>query len=273
MPKENQLVKYEGESPKELILEAAANFEAIKQTGVDIANKMLDLAALFYHNRTQGYYKMLGYERWQDFVADPETGGYRSSTIRGLILIYRKYVVEMGADKPLLSSIGFSKLRIISPVVEADPDEWLAKANTLSKSDLILEVKEAQGESIELPATVPHHDQPPIYPGLCSSYSQYVTRQPCCVCDDPPPSDPAHWPVTQDPGDDPGNEEWKIPLCRECHSEFHRRGDLSFFKAYRRKIGRYLFGLILRPFKGEPHDPDDDGEYPEDPDYKEAQAL
>lgn len=262
MKKELPLVKYSDGVDPDLVLRASENTTRIRDLSVGIVEQMLELGQLFYENRTSGYYRILGFDTWREFLGQPDIG-YRESTVRGLMLIHRKYVLEMGVEKLVLSSIGFSKLRIVSPVVERDPAEWLAKANVLSKTDLRLEVAEAQGQEVgDFHPSNPSSELEYQTPLLLTCYSQAVTHSPCCVCGARPPSERAHWPLTKDPGDDPENLEWTIPLCTECHKEYHSKGDVTFFKNYKRKIGRYLFRLLLPIFNRESGSDQPDSENP-----------
>lgn len=225
---------------------ARDNVLQIQDLSISIVGQMLELGRLFYENRNGEYYKILGHDSWREFLGQPDIG-YRESTVRGLMLIHKKYVLKMGVEKPLLSAIGFSKLRIVSPVVERDPAEWLAKAEMLSKTDLRIEVMEEQGKdagSLQQPSES-SSDSGSINPLMLSDYPQFVRQSPCCVCGARPPSERAHWPITKDPGDTPENEAWVIPLCVNCHTEYHTAGDVTFFKSYKRKIGRYFFHLLL----------------------------
>jgi len=73
-----------------------------------------------------------------------------------------------------------------------------------------------------------------------AKYKEWVQSQPCCVCDRPPPSTFAHFPVTRARKD----EHWGIPLCGICHRE-QEDGGASWCWDYRRKWAKFLFDLII----------------------------
>jgi hypothetical protein len=93
-------------------------------------------------------YRILGYETFESYLGAPEVSIGRS-TAYSLIEIYNKLIEEKGLEIKLLSEIDYSKLLKIIPMSnQSDFGEWLEKAKTLSRSDLIDEIKELKGEEV-----------------------------------------------------------------------------------------------------------------------------
>lgn len=72
-----------------------------------------------------------------------------------LIRIYKFYIIEKGYKVSRLAPVGYTKLDMLVPVIksrEKEADDWLDKANLLSASDLIKEIKskdKSLGEILE----------------------------------------------------------------------------------------------------------------------------
>ena len=57
--------------------------------------------------------------------------------------VYKKYVLDLGLEPLSLVASGYTKLSMIAEQVDSDnAAEWLAKAETLSRSDIIRELKD-----------------------------------------------------------------------------------------------------------------------------------
>jgi hypothetical protein len=148
--------------------------------------------------------------------------------------IYDKFVEQLKIDVSLLSRIGHRNLQIISTVAEDDPEHWIAQAEQLSGSDLINEVRAYKGKAPLKPKR--KDDAEPE----AKSYAEYVEQTPCIVCGKK--SEKAHFPITRKAG---ASDDWVIPLCRKCHSEYHNIGVLTWFDKYRRNFAEYLYGKII----------------------------
>lgn len=232
-----------------VVTDAFRNFEAIKQKTMHLAENMLELGRLFFENKMNSYYKKLGYTTWTEFLGDPEVG-YAESTVRGLMLVYRKFVLAYRVPRDRLLSVGFSKLRTISPVVTADNrEELLDKAEALSRSDLRLEVLEIQtGEPQSHDISSLKHEAEPPPPHSQLTYYEYVKKHCNCInCPDRPCDEAAHWPRTAKRGQ-AEVANWFIPMCAECHQEYHL-DPFKFTWTYKANIARFLFGLVLPQFK------------------------
>lgn len=91
----------------------------------------------------QRLYIQHDYETFGEYIASV---GLDRSTVYRCIQVYEKFVEEYGLGTKQLAEIGYSKLCDIVPVVDDDnKDEWLAKAGSLSRSDLIEEIKAEKG--------------------------------------------------------------------------------------------------------------------------------
>ena len=136
--------------------------ERIKECRKEVATYFFELGKLFKEFRDDKLYKELDCESFTEFIADPEIS-FSRSTVYSFIEIYEKYTLQLKVSQEYLLDIGHAKLRIINPVVEENPDEWLGKAKALSRSDLISEVREHQGiPSIHLiPSALSSNTTPP----------------------------------------------------------------------------------------------------------------
>jgi len=194
---------------------AFSNYKEICDTARAVACNILELGRLFYDNHTNKYYKVLGYSSWREFLGDPDIG-YAESTVRSFVSIYKKYVLKLAVAPKLLTEIGHSKLQIISPVVESDPDKWLYEAKYLSKSDLIIEVRGEPTYKVTQPTK--EVGDTPQFPMTPDEYEAFVRTSPCCVCGRQAPSIPHHHPQKRTRTD----AWWKfVPLCGECHALYH----------------------------------------------------
>jgi len=60
-------------------------------------------------------------------------------------------------------------------------------------------------------------------------FLEYTRQQKCAVCLSAPPNDPHHL-VSRGAG---GSDRTAIPLCRDCHREYHNVGETYFEKSHR----------------------------------------
>jgi len=186
---------------KNLILEYA--------TGVN--KNLWLLAKSLKEMRDSKAYRLLDCHTFNEFLGQPEVG-LKHSAAYSLIRRYEIFVNHLKIPEPTLLAIDHSKLDIIAPVVEKNPDEWVGKAEHLSARDLINEVRKEQGRAEMVPATPP--EDRPVSPAP-DSYREYVRSKPCCACGTTP-AQYAHFPRTEAAGGTFG-----IPLCGECHYRFH----------------------------------------------------
>ena len=78
-------------------------------------------------------------------------------------------------------------------------------------------------------------------------YLYFVRHHKCIACDTPPPSDPAHWPITRGAG---SPDWWVIPLCRLCHESIHSEGILSWTGRNLRRLASYFYGELVTKLYG-----------------------
>jgi len=212
------------------------------------ANNLLELGKLFKTIRDEKLYKLLGADTFNEYCGFPEIS-FGRSTIYSFIHVHELYVLKLEYPPEQLSKIGHRKLQIISPVMkEGGKDnlilwEWVEKAEVLSESDLINEVRRVQGkpEMIPKPKEVENEN---IYPFSFNDYLDFVKNHPCIICGEKTP-DPAHFPRSKGGG---GKDTHRIPLCRKCHSESHQ-DPFDFLWLYKDKIFDYFYDMVLECFE------------------------
>ena len=201
---------------------AAKNYDDLLAAKYTIGANTLVVARLLKECRDNSYWKILRHESFEDFLGAPELG-FRRSKAYALIQLYELYVDKLKVPADRMLSIGTSKLSKIASRVESDVEGWLSKAETLSKSDLIIEL--GQGPGVKL-------SPPPL------------ASAPLTCINGCGPGEKSHFPVTRGAGGQEV-EDWWVPMCRKCHSEFHDN-PINFTWTYKRAWARYLYGLISR---------------------------
>jgi hypothetical protein len=241
----------EGAPPKltkEFGVRAHKNHEAIIRTGAVVTESFLVLGSLLKANRDEQFFRAYGHEKFAHFLGSPELGMSRSMAF-GLIQVHELYVQKLGRDTVELTKAGIAKLLTIAPVVESNPDEWLAKC-AMSRSDLKVEVDEARGiepkalpEKTETTETEEvEWDKVEIAVPSGHLYLEDTKHQQCCVCGESK-SEPAHFPITRGAGGE-AVKDMAIPLCRKCHDEYHADPKEWTWK-YRTQWAMYLYSLIF----------------------------
>ena len=222
---------------------AHTNRELIISHRKEIGKGFLVLAFLLKENRDNAYYKILGYDSFEEFLAEPDLA-FRRSTVYNLIHQYELYIQELKCNEDFLAEIGSRRLQIISPVVKTDPSLWLDRAKELTKSDLILEVREAQGKGGEREIETTIDTSMPVSPALPVNVKEYLERlkeEPCIICG-LRPVDLAHFPRTQKRG----AKDWEVlPLCRKCHSEQHLVGVDTWLAENKQSIFEWLYKKVI----------------------------
>lgn len=77
----------------------------------------------------------------------------RLRTAQKLIRVWQYYVLQMKLPTSRLALIGYTKLNLLVPVIQAkekEADEWLKKAILLTTKDLIMEIKQKDKSFEEL---------------------------------------------------------------------------------------------------------------------------
>jgi len=144
------------------------------------------------------------------------------SDARKCMNLYNFYIIEHGLQGSDIEDIHHERLLEAMKSIKKKPDrlfDYLEMCRELSWKDMINTVREARGLS-----SMPHPEAITSFPSGSS----------CIICG-ATPAEQAHWPITEKMGG-----KFTIPLCRECHSEYHQHGDVTFYDHYKRKIGEWL---------------------------------
>jgi hypothetical protein len=129
--------------------------------------------------------------------------------------LYRFFIQKLGLLSEDIEDIHYKRLLEISKVAtEKDIDYWLDDCRVLSWKDLINAVRGVQ----EKPP-MPLEKSPP-------------EDSPACILHPTRPAERHHWPQTKGAGG-----KSTMPLCRECHDEFHRHGAVTFWENHHLAIG------------------------------------
>ena len=135
----NKIVKQEDEGIK--IFTVHKRIIALKKQGMAT---FLELAVCLKSVRDNELYKKMDYETFEAYIGSPELG-FERGVVYKLIAIYEKFCKEFNVSPGTLMKIYWTKLREILPIVDKDNyEDWLDKAEHLSRSDLIEEIKETK---------------------------------------------------------------------------------------------------------------------------------
>jgi hypothetical protein len=223
-----------------LAMEAFELDERIRSCNVGIRAEFLRMAEMLTVMEDGNLYLLLDCPTFESYLGTLGPERDRSWLFK-LMRAYRLFSKKLSIPDDRLLEVGPTKLDIIAPVVnEGNVNEWLDKTE-LSKSDLINEVRKFRGKS---PLSPLPHSPNKGFPDLAKykTYLDYVRDQPCCVCG-ATPVDAHHFPLTRASAGREG-EEWTIPLCRACHTEYHT-DPVSWTSAYKHRWAAYIYGLIL----------------------------
>ena len=201
------------------------NYEKTVRTRAGLEGGFIVLGMLLKESQEDSLYKFLGYDSFNEYLGAPELG-FKRSTAYKLIGLISLFVDKLKIPETRLIGVGSTKLGAIAKVVENDVEGWLSKAEHLSKSSLDEEINGVSGrETIS----------PPLSPAPPSSMT--------CIngCG---PGEKSHFPVTRGAG---GKEveDWWVPMCRRCHSDFHTNPS-GWTWTNKRAWAKYLYGLINR---------------------------
>ncbi len=100
----------------------------------------IDMGKDLYELHQTNLFEVLGYKTFDAYVAAPDVnvGRRMAYMMKGC---YSTFVLLYEVDRDQLVRIGISKLDMIRPIVSGyDIEEWLCKAETLSRSDLGIEI-------------------------------------------------------------------------------------------------------------------------------------
>ena len=131
---------------------AFENCQNIINLKSNIGKDFLKLASLLITNHDNKYYKVLGYDTWEEFLAIPEISMSRSFAYK-LMQVRRVWIEEYNVSQENLACIDAEKLYLAGMVAtKKDYEEWLERARQLSRSDIRGLIK---GEEYEYKVTCP----------------------------------------------------------------------------------------------------------------------
>jgi hypothetical protein len=206
------------------------------------------------------YLKFHDSPSWKSYCGEI---GIPYSTFANYVRLYGIYGPDgLGIGQDRFTRIGPRKLLDMITVIQRDKSnevwadgsvgwnfgtqEWLAKAETLSESDLRMEINESLGRENkkhggtvegEKEAAGDMGDTPPT-PMTPTRYKKLVKAAPCCVCQKEGETTYAHWPRTKNRG------EFGIPLCGRCHRIQEDTAKSDWFRDNFVNISQWLDGLI-----------------------------
>jgi len=229
--------------------EAFRNRQEIIRQKSDIAGSFLNLGKLFHECHQNSYWKLLGHDSFEEFIADPEIA-FRRSTAYQYMALYRLFVLELGAGIDRLKAIGPHRLEIVKAALSdgrgeaarsdgrTNTDDLLEKAEHLSLSDLReetkIKVKVTGGAATASPRSLP---TPPRPVGL----DEYLLNGGCCLCGKP--AERSHYPRSRGAGAD--ENHW-LPMCRRHHRELHDGGVGTFTKTHNGELWAWAYALIRK---------------------------
>lgn len=220
--------------------------EEIKRIKAEIGKGYFLFGEMFKKIRDDKLYKLTGCQTFTEFIAQPEIA-FSHSTVYDYIAVYRVYIEELGINPEHIADITYSKLRRILLVVEKDPEEWLSKARTLSRSDLTMEVRESQGKPEKLDKsayTTP--DLPSARTGQ-RAYLKWVKQQERCIISGELEPIAHHFPRTKKRGGEA--EDWKrIPISMSEHTLSHSKPSAWLWER-RRAIFDWFYDTIAMLFE------------------------
>lgn len=140
------------QNPKNITPEQAFTIDGeIKELKKNLNGGFLLLAQKLKHVKDNEVFLTLGFDTFEEYIAQPELSFNRSSVYE-FIAIYEKFVLELGVQPAGLVLTDWSKLQVIRPYVNIDNvDEYIAKAASLSRSDLRKEIQEEKFKSLPKP--------------------------------------------------------------------------------------------------------------------------
>ena len=210
---------------------------AIHQCNLNVRANFLRMAELLVQMREERLYRSLDYDTFESYLGSLGAEGTRGWLYK-LIRAWEVFSKKMEIPDQTLIAIGPSKLDIIAPMAPAmmldehHKADWIGKAEELSKSDLINEVRECQKKPLlsSPPNSGFVSEQNTGTPDLIKS---------CIICGTTQ-VDAHHFPITRGAG---CPADWTIPLCRQDHQLFHQN-PREWLWENRRSWAKYLFGTI-----------------------------
>jgi len=104
----------------------------------------LVMGKILYEIQEDRLYEVLGYDTFEQYLADPELS-FKRSTAYNLKKIYKQWVLEYGYSIDELQDVGYDRLlKAGKMATKKTADEWLEKAKSLSRTDLEISTQEAK---------------------------------------------------------------------------------------------------------------------------------
>ena len=111
----------------------------------------LELGRELFEFERDKCYQTLNYHSFNSYLASSGVDISPRTAYR-LKAVYKKYVLEMELEPLTLVTAGYTKLSMIAEQVdENNVSEWIAKAETLSRADIIRELKDGDPDYKEPP--------------------------------------------------------------------------------------------------------------------------
>jgi hypothetical protein len=212
---------------------AHSNFEKTVYLKGEIARNFLTLGRLLKENVDNDYWKILGHDSFEAYVATPDMALSRSYAYQ-CVKLFKVYVEGMGGDEDALVRIGPSRLIALLPAVDetpvADYEILMSDAEHLSLSDLAEKYgKYGRGKKEGKEST---HDKTPRMRREPKDFDEWKLSFGCAICGEDA-VERAHLPKSVGAG---GRENDWIPLCRPHHREQHDGGIETFAGKYWKDI-------------------------------------
>jgi hypothetical protein len=238
-----EIVQSGEETAEAMAVRAHENKEAILAHKNRVMGGFLELGRLFSECHDESLWKLLNYDSFEEFLADPDLAFKRSYAYQ-LMSLYKMYVLKLNVGRSRLEAIGPHRLIKLLPFMSDGQTQLLADAEHLSLSDLNEEIAELRGEAGH-PLSSKHRrndpvpiNQAPALPAL--SLDDFKMARGCCVCGEKT-AEKSHFPRTRGAG--AGDDEW-LPMCHNCHSEAHQYGVDTFLEKYKIPIFKWVYGVF-----------------------------
>ena len=122
-----------------------------------LETSFLELAKNLYEFNNSKGYLVMGYPSLKSYCANPDVD-INVRTAYRLIGVYSKYVLDLKVPPVALIECGHTKLEMLRPfITEENKDEYVNMAATLSKADIIEELKRREPD-FEPPALIVDYD-------------------------------------------------------------------------------------------------------------------
>jgi len=113
----------------------------LNQLKTSINDSFLEMAGLLVETSAENHWRDCGFECFADFVET--TVGMKYRTARYLMTVHETFVSRLNVPRPMLMEIGWTKLKEIAKVSDADNvNEWLETARNNRTSALIQIVRQ-----------------------------------------------------------------------------------------------------------------------------------